>query len=289
MKLVKEIMEEMSLKEEFSRIDIAEHPFTIRIGTNDTRITTNFRDNPLFSFGSSMHEAGHALYELGLPEEHQFNVLCDSPSTGLHESQSRFWENMIGKNKPFWKRYFKKFSQEFNLGEDFEQWFREVNEIFPGKIRIESDEIHYCLHIIMRSEIEIGLIEGTIDVKDLPEIWNKKMKEYFDVTPKNMKEGVLQDMHWSDGSFGYFPTYALGSIYAAQIYEAIEKDFPEIEKDIEKGNYSEILLWLRKNIHYHGRKLLAEDIIKNITGSGLNVDCYLNYLNNKYQEIYKFE
>ncbi len=287
MELVRDVAQKIGLGKDFSRIDFSEHPFTTSIGSGDVRFTTNIREDPLFSFYSSMHEAGHALYEAGLPKEHFLTVLYDAPSLGMHESQSRFWENMIGKGQAFWKYYFERFNRRFGI-DDFDKWYREVNIVEPSMIRIESDEVHYPLHIILRFEIELGLLEGTIQVEELPKIWNKKMREYFGIEPQNDKQGVLQDVHWSQGSIGYFPTYILGSIYAAQLYEALKKEYPNIEKDIEKGDFMRIQQWLKENIHKHGRKYLADEIIKNTCGEGLNPDAYLDYLRKKYSKIYAF-
>ncbi|PIN94087.1 carboxypeptidase M32 [Candidatus Pacearchaeota archaeon CG10_big_fil_rev_8_21_14_0_10_31_24] len=287
MELAKDVVRRIGLEEEFSRIDFAEHPFMTGIGIGDVRITTNIREDPLFCFGSCIHEAGHALYELGMPEEHFYNLLGNEPSLGIHESQSRFWENMVGMSKEFWEFYYPKFDEKYNLG-DFEQWYKEVNFVTPGKIRIESDELHYCLHIILRFEIELGLIDGSINVDDLPSIWNMKMKELFGVVPENDKEGVLQDVHWSCGYIGYFPTYALGTIYSAQLFEKLVKEIPDIKEDIRKGDFKRIGKWLYEKIHKQGRKFLAEDLINNVCGEGLNVEVYLNYLNKKYGEIYGF-
>ena len=283
--LSKDVMERIGLKKESSRIDFAEHPFTTRLGGNDVRITTNLREEPLFSFTSTIHEAGHGLYELNLPREFLFTSINEAPGMGIHESQSRFWENMIGKGKPFWKYYFKEFDRRFNLG-NFEKWYKEINFLRNPMIRIESDEVNYPIHIILRFEIELGLIEEKIKVEDLPRIWNEKMKEYFDVVPKNDKEGVLQDVHWSGGNIGYFPTYILGTAYASQIYNAMKKEILHIEKEIENGDFSKISEWLKEKIHKHGRKFTSEDIIKKICGEGLNLDSYLDYLRKKYSEIY---
>jgi len=194
----------------------------------------------------------------------------------------------LGLGIPFWKFYFPKFDKLFGLEENFEQWYKETNMVWPGKIRVEADEVHYCLHIILRFELELGLLEGSIQVKDLPELWNKKMKEYFGVNIENDKEGVLQDIHWSHGGFGYFSTYALGSIYAAQLYRKMKTEIPGIENEIEKGEFSEIGKWLKEKVHKHGKKHLAEDLIKNICGEGLNIKVYLEYLDKKYKGIYKY-
>lgn len=286
MMLVRDVADRMGIDNQKARIDLSEHPFTTKVGTGDVRFTTNFRKDPLFSFGSTVHEAGHALYELGMPEKDIYNILGNAPSLGLHESQSRFWENMIGKSLSFWRFYFPKFNKTFKLNTNFKDWYREVNYVFPGKIRIESDEVHYCLHVILRFEIELGLLDGSIKVRNLPKIWDAKMKEMFGVTPKNYVEGVLQDVHWSFGNIGYFPTYAIGTMYSAQIYEALKKRYPGIEKDIGKGKFLKIKNFLNKNIHSKGNKYLADEVIKQVCGEGLNPDVYVRYLNQKYGKIY---
>ncbi len=278
----------IGLEEKRARIDISEHPFTTKIGFGDVRITTNFREDPLFAIGSTIHEAGHALYELGMPEKDAYNVLGDAPSVGLHESQSRFWENMVGRGKAFWKFYFPKFKSRFKLRGSFDDWYREVNFVFPGKIRIESDEVHYCLHVILRFEIELGLLDGSMKVRDLQDIWNSKMEELFGETPANDVEGVLQDVHWSMGSFGYFPTYAIGTMYAAQIYEALKREYKNVEKDIARGDFEKVRNWLKENIHKKGSVYLAEEVIKQVCGEGLNPEIYIRYLREKYGRIYRF-
>ena len=193
---------------------------------------------------------------------------------------------MIGKSKPFWKYYFKLFDKKFKLG-NFEEWYFELNQINPSPIRIESDELHYCLHVILRFELELSLIDGSIEVKDLPKLWNKKMKEYIGIMPKNDVEGVLQDVHWSGGNIGYFPTYAIGTIYASQLYKRLKSKNKNLEKDISKGDFTKITKWLKVNIHQHGRKFLAEEIIKKATGEGLNIETYLDYLTKKYTSLYE--
>ena len=284
----KDVFKRIGLSEDISRIDLAEHPFETRIGVNDIRITTNVRNDPLFAFGSTIHEAGHALYEFSLSESGTYNFLRDAPSTGLHESQSRFWELSIGMQKPFWEFYFPKFNDKFNLQGTLNDWYKEINHVKPSLIRIESDEVHYCLHIIIRFEIETELLEGKIQVKDLPKIWNEKRKKYIGIVPKTDKEGVMQDVHWSEGYFGYFPTYAIGTMYAAQIYYAIKKDIPSMDNEIKKGDYSIIRKWLHEKIHKYGAEMYANEIIEKATGEGLNPKKFIEYLNKKYQELYQF-
>jgi carboxypeptidase Taq len=289
-KISKNITNLMGLPKTKSRLDESVHPFTTEMGSDDVRITTKYEEGkPLFSFLSTVHEAGHALYQLGLPREYKDTVVYRGSSFGLHESQSRFWENMIARNLPFWKYYFKTFKENFKELDNvsIEDWYKQVNNVRPSLIRIKADEVTYCLHIILRFEIEKSLIEGSIEVKDLPKIWNKKMKEMMDVEPKNDSEGVLQDVHWSGGAFGYFPSYAIGTIYAAQLFDAISKQHPEIKNQIQKGDLSTITKWLKENVHKYGRSLNAEEIIKKACGEGLNIDVYIKYLREKYLEIYK--
>jgi len=283
-----ELAKSLGLSNENFRLDLSEHPFTTSIGLNDVRITTNVNHGFLKNFSSVMHEAGHAIHSIQLPEEYHYTILWDSPSYGISESQSRFWENLIGKGRPFWHYYFPKMDEKFKLNGDFEKWYNTANFVFPGKIRIEADEIHYCMHIILRFELEKGLIEGSIKVEDLPQIWSKKMKNYFGIVPENDSEGVLQDVHWSEGYFGYFPSYAIGSVYAVQLYAQLEKEIPNIEGDIFEGNFERIRNWLNEKVHKHGAKILADDLIKQICGEGLNPNVFIEYLKEKYSKIYQF-
>ncbi len=285
------VIKTMLLPIDKSRIDVSTHPFTISMGYNDVRITTNFeRKNPLFSFFSTVHEAGHALYELGVPkDEFKYTVISDSPSLGLHESQSRFWENMICRSTHFWNYFypiFKRKSPNQLKDMDIDVWYRYVNLVKPSFIRVEADELTYCLHVILRFEIENSLIDDNIKVSELPEVWNNKMDEILGIIPNNDKDGVLQDMHWSGGNFGYFPTYAIGSIYSSQLYKKLLDGNPSVLSNIEKGDFKNIIVWLRENVHKYGRMMTADEIIKNVCGEGLNAKVFVNYLKNKYYELY---
>ena len=285
------IIKQMNLPKERSRLDVSTHPFTTSMGNNDVRITTNFdHKSPLFSFFSTVHEGGHALYELGLPRsEFKDTVISDAPSLGLHESQSRFWENMIARNKHFWRYFypiFEKISPEQLKDVNVDSWYRYVNQVAPSCIRIEADELTYCLHVILRFELELALIDGKINISDLPSVWNEKMTEMLGITPKNDREGVLQDMHWSGGSFGYFPTYAIGTIYASQLFKKLSEENPNICNEIEQGNFANILVWLREHVHKHGRLMTAEELIKNTCGEGLNSKVFVGYLKDKYYPLY---
>jgi carboxypeptidase Taq len=285
------VVKKMNLPKRRSRLDVSTHPFTTSMGDDDVRITTNYeRKNPLFSFFSTVHEAGHALYELGLPrDEFKDTVISDAPSLGLHESQSRFWENMIARNKHFWNYFyseFQKIAPEKLKDMDIETWYRYVNQVRPSFIRVEADELTYCLHVILRFEIELALMEEKISVSELPQVWNEKMHDLLGITPNNDKEGVLQDMHWSGGSFGYFPTYAIGTIYASQLFKQLSKEKTDIYEQIEQGNFKNILTWLREHIHRYGRLMTADEIIKKTCGDGLNSKVFVSYLKDKYYPLY---
>ncbi len=289
LELVHDVAKSMGITNDVSRIDLVEHPFTISISGKDVRITTALKkDYHLSAFLSIVHEAGHALHELGVLDKHEFNILGASPSYGIHESQSKFWENMIALNEPFWRYYFPKFDEAFSLNGDFEQWYREVNHVGPDFIRTEADEVHYCLHVVLRFEIEKDILSGKLRADELEKVWNEKTKLFFGGVPKNPSQGILQDVHWSEGFFGYFPSYAIGTIYAAQLYKKLTQDLPDIEGDIFIGDFTRITNWLNKNIHCYGAELFAEDLIKQVTGEGLNQGVLIDYLNEKYSKIYNF-
>jgi len=292
LKLCNYISSKIGLPKEKSRIDLSIHPFTTTIGNNDVRITTNIKkENTFFSIFSTIHETGHALYEIGMIKgKYKDTVISDSPSLGMHESQSRFWENMIGKNRSFCKflyPYLTKNSPKIKNNFNLKKLYENINQVEPSLIRVQADELTYCLHIILRFDIELALITDKIYVNDLPQIWDEKIYELLHVKPKNYVEGVLQDMHWSGGNFGYFPTYAIGSIYAAQLFNKLQRDIPTVNNEIEHGNFSNIVKWLKLNIYEKGRMQNSEEIIKNICGENLNSEVYLNYLKNKYYKIYE--
>jgi carboxypeptidase Taq len=267
------------------------HPFTTKISPEDVRLTTNYnKREPLKSFSATIHEGGHALYELGFDEKLKYSILYGSPSHGMHESQSRFWENHIAKSNSFWDFYFPKYKREFNeklRNVTKNQFFLRVNQVKPSFIRVEADEVTYCLHIIIRYEIERELLEGKIKVKDLPKEWNKRYKKYLGITPKTNTEGVLQDVHWSFGGFGYFPTYAIGTMYAAMLFKQLKKEKRGIEKQIAKGNFKPILDWLRVKVHHVSGRKLAEEIIEDVCGKKIDENDFLGYLREKYYKIYK--
>jgi carboxypeptidase Taq len=272
------------------RQDKAVHPFTQSFGLDDVRITTRVEPQRLATglFGT-MHEAGHALYELGFDRSLRRTALADGASMAIHESQSRMWENLVGRSLPFWKFFYPRLQQVFasQLGNvDLMTFYRGINKVRPSYIRVEADEATYNLHIMLRLELEIALLEGSLAVADLPEAWNHKMQEYLGVVPPNHAQGVLQDVHWSGGMFGYFPTYALGNLVSAQLWEVIQKDLPNLEAQIIHGEFADLLGWLRKNVHRYGAKYEPQELVQKITGSKIDPQPYLRYLQAKYKEIY---
>jgi carboxypeptidase Taq len=229
------------------------------------------------------------LYELGFPQRFFRTVLANAASYAVHESQSRMWENLVGRSLPFWKFFYPKFQKTFTAAVgnvDLMTFYKGINKVEPSLIRVEADEATYNLHVMLRLEVEISLMENSLDVKDLPEAWNAKMKEYLGLTPPNDTKGVLQDVHWSEGYFGYFPTYALGNLVSVQFWEKMKRDIPTLDAQIEKGEFAELLGWLRKNVHEHGAKYEPQELIQKVTGSKIDPKPYLNYLETKYKAIY---
>lgn len=272
------------------RIDITTHPFCTGIGPSDIRITTRYNPNhfPQAFFGI-LHEAGHGLYEQGLPKDSYGLPVGDSASLGIHESQSRMWENLVGRSRAFWKYFFPKVQAIFpealsSVTQD--QFYKAVNDVRPSFIRVEADEATYNLHILLRFEMESAFFGGDLKIDDIPAIWNEKFKNYFGITPANHADGCLQDVHWSAGLIGYFPTYTLGNLYSAQFFNKAKADISDLEQQIASGNFTGLLGWLRENIHKHGMRYRAEDLVKRVTGKPLLHKPLIDYLNTKYGELY---
>ncbi len=284
------VVEKFGMDWKRSRQDRSAHPFTTSFGLDDVRITTRiFKDMPASALFSTMHESGHALYELGYNPAHRRTPLGSAASLAVHESQSRMWENLVGRSRNFWQYFYPLLKEYFpqQLGNvDMDTFYRGINKVEPSLIRVEADEATYNLHVMLRMEIEIGLLEGTVEVKDLPEIWNTRMQEYLGVTPPNDSNGVLQDVHWSGGMIGYFPTYALGNLISVQLWEKMHQDLPNMDDAISKGTFAEILQWLRTNIHQHGAKYEPQELVQRVTGEKINPQPYIKYLNDKYSDIY---
>jgi len=286
------LLKQMKLPADRSRLDVSTHPFTTTMADDDVRITTNYeREGMLSSFFSTVHEAGHALYELGLLKgEYKDTVISDAPSLGIHESQSRFWENMIARSKPFWTYFapmFNKIAPDTCKGMNKEVWYHAVNQVRPSFIRVEADELTYCLHVILRFELELDIIEEKITVAELPQCWKEKITDFLGITPKTDKEGVLQDMHWSGGEFGYFSTYAIGTIYASQLFKQFLKEHTTMREKISQGSFTAILNWLSEHVYQYGRLMTADEIIKKTCGEGLNSKVFVTYLKEKYYPLYE--
>ncbi|MDT8719053.1 carboxypeptidase M32 [Clostridium sp. 19966] len=273
------------------RLDESVHPFTTNFSNKDVRITSHYYENEFRSaLFSAVHEGGHAIYEQDIPDSLRGTLLGTGASMGIHESQSRFYENIIGRSQHFWKYFYSEAIKRFSQFEEvsFEEFYKGINEVLPSLIRTEADELSYSIHVIIRYEIEKDLINGRVKVQDLPKVWNAKYKEYLGVEPSNDAEGVLQDVHWSDGSFGYFPSYALGNLYGAQFLNKLTKDIPNIFKDIEAGNLSTLHTWLKDNIHCYGAVYEPQELIKKVTGEELKAKYFIDYLKEKYGKIYNF-
>jgi len=284
------ILDAMGYSLEKGRVDFAAHPFSSGSHPTDNRITTRIHPTSLISNTMVLlHEGGHALYEMGLPIEHFGSPLGEPRSLGVHESQSRWWETFIGLSKPFWQHFYPILKETFHdrLAEiDFKRFYQAINKVKPSLIRVEADEVTYPLHVILRFEIEKSLIEGTLNVREIPAIWNAKMKEYLGIEPKNNAEGCLQDIHWSMGAFGYFPTYALGNLYAAHLFEGFARENLEWEKQVAKGELGFVKEWLQDKIYRHGRRFTTLELLKEATGSQFSEKPYLDYMKKKYTEIY---
>lgn len=283
------VLNKMGFDFNAGRLDVSIHPFTTEFGNKDVRITTSYDENDFrSSIFSCIHEGGHALYEQDIPDSLKGTMLGHGVSMGVHESQSRFYENVLGRSKEFWSYFYNEIQERFPQFKNvtLDEFYKGINTVRPSLIRVDADELTYSLHIIIRYEIEKALINDEIQVKDLPKIWNEKYKEYLDVEPKNDAEGVLQDMHWSDGSFGYFPSYALGNLYGAQFFNKMKRDIPDIYSEIQKGNLNVVHEWLKENIHKYGSIYKPSDLIKKVTGEDLTAKYFIQYLVEKYSKIY---
>ncbi|WP_426708981.1 carboxypeptidase M32 [Cetobacterium sp. SF1] len=269
-------------------ISQSEHPFTLTVNRDDVRITTKYIEElPLSSIFSTIHECGHGIYEQGIGEELKDTLLADGASMGIHESQSRFYENVLGRSMEFWQPIYKNLQEKYEYLKNvtLDEFYKGINSVRPSLIRVEADELTYSLHIMIRYEIEKGILNGKYKISQLPEIWNEKMKEYLGVEPKNDSEGVLQDVHWSCGLIGYFPSYALGNVYSIQIYNKMKEEM-NIKKLLEDKKLDKIKEWLRNNIHKYGKMKTPKELIEDITGEGLNAKGYIEYLKEKYSKIY---
>ncbi|SFB82214.1 carboxypeptidase Taq [Halobiforma haloterrestris] len=287
--LARDVLDSLGYDWDRGRLDTAPHPFSS--GTQfDARVTTRFDEEDLLgSITSTIHEFGHANYTLGLPDDGYGTPLGESRDLSVHESQSRLWENHVGRSRPFWEGFLPTARERFPELEDVtpEEAYEAANQVYDDNlIRVEADELTYHLHIVIRFEIERELISGDLAVEDVPEVWNDKYEEYLGVRPETDAEGCLQDIHWSHGSFGYFPTYSLGSVLAAQLYAAAEDELGDLSEDVREGEFDELNGWLRENVHQHGCRYTTPELIERATGEPFTADYFLEYVDEKYGELY---
>ncbi|MFW6368929.1 MAG: carboxypeptidase M32 [Spirochaetota bacterium] len=286
----REVITDMGWDFTCGRLDVSVHPFTIDISPNDVRLTTRYQANFLNSgiFGT-MHEAGHGLYERGPDPALHGTRLAGGTSLGIHESQSRTWENVVGRSRAFWSHYLPRLKEHAGgaLDDiDLETFYRGINKVEPSLIRVEADEVTYSLHIILRFRLEKAIIEGSLSVDELPDAWRELSGKLIGVQPERDAEGVLQDIHWSMGAMGYFPTYALGNLYGACFWNALRRDIPDVYERIAGGELTPVLDWLRKHIHTHGKRKTASELVHDITGGPLSAQPFIDYLTTKYREVY---
>lgn len=284
------LLDGMGYTKDRCRMDISTHPFSSSLHPKDHRITTRIYPHAVMSnISALLHEGGHALYEMGLPAEHYGSPLGEPISLGMHESQSRWWETLIGQSNAFWKHYYPLLQLHFKGQFDaipLEDFYKGINRVSPSLIRVEADEVTYPLHVILRFEMEKALIEGSLDVRDIPEVWNGKMEELLGIRPTTDTEGCLQDIHWSMGAFGYFPTYALGNLYAAQMFTSFQNDHPDWQTRLSAGDLIFIKNWLHQAVHRYGRQYTSQELLKKITHHAFTAKPYIKYLNGKYGAIY---
>ncbi len=272
------------------RLDVSSHPFSQRIGKGDVRITTRFDPADLRgAFFGTLHETGHALYEEGLDPAHDGTPAGEARSLGVHESQSRLWENLVGRSRPFWRHYFplvRSMFPEVLGGATLDDVHRAVNRVEASFIRVEADEVTYSLHIVVRMRLERRILSGDLNAQDVPAAWNEEMNRTLGIVPPNDAQGCLQDVHWSVGAFAYFPTYALGNMFGAQLFEAAQRDLPALDDDLEHGEFAPLLSWLRAKVHMRGTQASGSQIVQDATGKPPDASAFLRYVRAKYAPLY---
>jgi len=281
-----QVLKDMGYDFNAGRQDKSSHPFTTSFSPHDVRVTTRINENDLHEMiWSTIHEGGHALYEQGIMAENYGLPMGEAVSLGIHESQSRLWENNVGRSLNYWKHYYPQLQHLFPeslKGIELMQFYKAMNEVKPSLIRTNADELTYHFHIMIRFGIEVMLLEKKVKVAELPELWNSLYKQYLGLDVPSASQGVLQDVHWSHGSFGYFPTYSIGSFYAAQFFAAAQKQIPGLDNQIESGQYAQLREWLRNTIHVHGKHYSADELCRRITGESLNFTYFMDYAKQKY-------
>jgi carboxypeptidase Taq len=278
------IIERFGFDKSFARLDLTVHPFAASSGTQDIRLTTRYKEDDITSIFTAMHECGHGLYEHGISPSLERTPLCHGVSSALHESQSRLWENIVGRSRPFWNHFYPSFQEAFPeaVGDvDQERFYRAINRVKPSFIRVDADEATYNLHIILRFELEQEIMAGSIDLKELPAIWNARFEEYVGIPVPNDTLGVLQDVHWSGGGFGYFPTYSLGNIISVQIWEKVLSEIPDLHDQFEQGEFGQLHEWLRDRLYVLGRKFTPQETLERVVGGPIDAAPYVRYLKDK--------
>lgn len=275
------------------RLDVTDHPFCTGLGPRDTRLTTRY-DEHAFSGGffGILHEAGHGIYDQGLPQEHFGLPTGEAVSLGIHESQSRMWENLVGRSFPFWQYFYAQAQKAFPSAlkdVPLEDFYFAINDVRPSLIRVEADEATYNLHILIRFELELALIAGQLEVADLPGAWNEKYRSYLGIDPPNDAQGVLQDVHWSAGLFGYFPTYALGNLYASQFFLQATRELGNLDEQFRKGDFEPLRQWLTENVYKHGRRFLPKQLGEQVTSHPLSPTALMRHLEAKYGRLYELD
>jgi carboxypeptidase Taq len=283
--LLQDVIDTFGHRPDSWRIDPTEHPFAASAGRDDIRITTHWYPHNLDSLFSTMHEYGHGLYQHQLPQEAEGQPVGGPASLGIHESQSRLWENLVGRSLPFWRFYYPRVQERFPQlrGIDVDRWYAAVNKSQPSLIRIEADEVTYGMHVILRYELELDIINGRVEAKDLPQAWAQKMHDYLGVEVPDDARGVLQDMHWSSGLIGYFSTYLLGSVMSVQIWEKMQEDVGDLDALMERGEFTPLREWLEQNVHRHGRKYAPQELLERAVGSQIDAQPYVAYLKRKFE------
>jgi carboxypeptidase Taq len=285
-----EMVTAMGFDPEAWRIDDAVHPFAAAPGHGDVRITARFDDHNLTGLFALLHETGHGLYEYGVDPALARTTLDSGVSLGVHESQSRLWENLVGRSPAFWHHWLPRMRERFPLtlrDVDLDSFVRAINVVRPTLVRVDSDEVTYCLHVILRFELEIELVEGTLEPADLPAAWAERIRRFLGLDVPDDLHGVLQDVHWSEGMIGYFPTYAIGNVLAAQLWRAARSDLPALEDEISRGEYGSLRTWLREKIHRHGRTLTPPELVEQAVGGPLDPAPMLEHLGEKYRALYR--
>jgi carboxypeptidase Taq len=290
LRLSRRLLADVGFDLQAGRLDCSAHPFSSMVGLRDVRVTTRLDPHdPFPAVFSTIHEAGHGMYDQGFDARYEDLPVADAPSLGAHESQSRLWENIVGRSRPFWGCYTPVLRELLGSdlgGWDAEQVYRHVNRVAPSLIRVDSDEVTYNLHILIRFELELALLHGDLAVADLPEAWNDAYRRQLGIQPPHDGDGVLQDVHWSEGAFGYFPTYTLGNLYSAMLWARLRADLPDVEDDIAAGRFAPILGWLREKVHARGHLLECEPLMREVTGSGLTIQPFMDYLWAKMGPLY---